>query len=183
MTLDEISLELGPDISLEKGETIILKPTYFSHSPIITFTWEADNAIPLDCPNCKNLVIQPESDTRVNLYIENGTGCKSNDHLDLKVVDVNIYAANTFNPNREGINNSFFLQGNLPYDIARFEIYDRWGNLIFLNKNILANQPNDGWNGTHDGKRCLAGVYIWSALIRYKNGRKEVIAGNVVLSK
>ena len=183
VTLDEISLELGRDISKGKGETIILKPTYFSHSPIITFTWEADNIIPLDCPNCKNLVIQPESDTRVNLYIENGTGCKANDQLELKVVDVNIYAANTFSPNTGGINNSFFLQGNLPYYIARFEIYDRWGNLMFLNKNIIANQPIDGWNGTHDGKRCLAGVYIWSALIRYKNGREEVIAGNVVLSK
>ena len=181
VTLDEMSLELGEDKILENGETILLKPTYLSHSPIASFNWETNNLASLLCPSCENLEIQPDTDTQVALSIENITGCSVKDHVGLRVVDVNIYAANIFNPNSTGLNSTFFLQGNLDFDITSFEIYDRWGNLIFLNEYLEANQPLEGWNGRFKGIDCSAGVYVWSALIRYKNGNQKLLAGDITL--
>ncbi len=181
VSLDEISLELGDDISLELGETITIEPQFVSQSPIRAFKWASDNMQALDCPTCKNLRIQGISDTQLSLTLENATGCSVSDQLGLKLVDIQIYAPNVFNPNSGGANNSFFLQGNLSFDIARFEIYDRWGNLMFQKSNIQANQANEGWDGTRNTQASVEGVYIWSAILRFKDGTQGVRTGNVTL--
>ncbi len=182
VSLDEINLELGDEKSIEFGETLILEPTYTSDSPILSFNWESDNNESLICPSCKYLDIQPSSDTQVNLCMENETGCNVCDRLAIKVVGIDIYAPNIFNPSLGGINSTFFLQGNLPFSIADLIIYDRWGNRMFQKKNFEANQPEDGWDGRHKGLRCSDGVYIWTATIRYKSGVLEVIGGDVTLT-
>jgi gliding motility-associated-like protein len=38
----------------------------------------------------------------------------------------------------------------------RFEIFNRWGQLIFSTTDI-----NEGWDGTYKGKKCEAGFYVW----------------------
>ena len=181
VTLDDIILELGVDRSLEEGESLILKPTYSSSSPVVSFNWETNNFQSLNCPTCKNLDIKPLSDTEVKLSIENVTGCRTSDALNLRVLGVKVYAPNIFSPVSQGVNTTFFLQGNVSFDIAKMEIYDRWGNLVFQNKNIEANQPEDGWDGTFNGQDCMSGVYIWTANLRFKNGAQELISGDITL--
>ena len=183
VTMDEISLDIGEDRLVQSGETITLRSLFDSQSNIRSFGWQATNSQSLDCPSCRNLVIQPSSDTDINLSIENATGCRASDQLSLKVVGVNIYAPNIFRPVGNGENSRFFLLGNLTYDIAQFEVYDRWGNLMFHNKNLLANDMQQGWDGTYKDQLCPQGVYVWTAVIRYKSGVQEVISGDVTLMR
>ena len=67
-----------------------------------------------------------------------------------------------------GINNelkpvSLFV-GSQDYE---FMVYNRWGQMIFQ-----TSDPDDGWNGTHNGSFVEAGVYVW--LIRYRNTMNQV---------
>lgn len=180
VSIDEINLDLGTDQTIQSGETIILSPSYTSHSPIKSFAWQTDSQI-LDCPTCENPAAQPKSDTEIRLLVENETGCQSRDQFLLKVAEIKIYTPNVFSPDNDNWNDSFFLQGNLVYDITQFQIFDRWGSLLYQNKNLKTNQKEEGWDGTQNGQNCLPGVYIWTAVIRYKNGQQKMISGDVTL--
>lgn len=173
MVLWWTSLELGSDQTIERGETISVKPNYTSHSHIRAFSWQTTNSQALDCPTCENLIVQPMSDTEVYLMMENGSGCLSNDQLSLKVTDIEIYTPNVFSPNNDKVNDIFYLQGNLPFDITQFQFFDRWGNLLYQKKYSIVNQVADGWDGRYNGQVCSAGVYLWTAVIAYKNGQQK----------
>jgi len=179
--MDEINLELGSDQTIESGEAIILNPDYTSLSPIRSFQWQTNNPEPIDCPTCRSTMVQPLSDTEVFLMIENRTGCQTRDDLLLKVEGVKVFAPNIFSPNNDNQNDFFFLQGNLPFDVSQFQIYDRWGNLHYQKNNLKANQVQSAWDGTQNGQPSISGVYIWKAVINYKNGQREVLSGDVTL--
>lgn len=181
VTMDEISLELGKNQTIERGEIVNIKPNYTSHSHIKSFSWQTTSAQALDCHSCKNLTLQPWSDTEVRLMMENGSGCQTNDHFLLKVKDVKSYTPNVFSPNGDNLNDTFYFQGNLPFNIAQFQIFDRWGNLVYQKKNSIANQAKDGWDGTQNGQDCSVGVYLWTAIIAYKNGQQKTLSGDVTL--
>ncbi len=72
-----------------------------------------------------------------------------------------IYFPNAFRPN--GINKIFrplfTFFGGTEY---LFQIYNRWGQLIFESHN-----PTEGWDGTYNGNKVETGVYIY--LLSYKN--------------
>ena len=40
-------------------------------------------------------------------------------------------------------------------------VYDRWGNLIFNNKDIPPNEPAQGWQGSMNGTFVVPGVYVY----------------------
>lgn len=58
----------------------------------------------------------------------------------------------------------------------RFQIYNRWGQLIFETSN-----PEEGWNGEYEGKRVAQGVYIYSLSYRDVYSKAVVFRGTVTL--
>ncbi len=179
--LDEIILNVGDDQIIENGAVFVLEPRYDSRSPIKAFSWSSSDLEALNCPTCENPSIQLSGDTELELTIDNITGCQKTDGINLDVTDVTIFDSNVFSPNSDNRNDFFFLQGNLDYDIALFQIYDAWGGMLYQKKNIVANREQDGWDGTTNGYKCLPGVYIWTAVVKFKNGQERVIRGDITL--
>ncbi len=58
----------------------------------------------------------------------------------------------------------------------RLEIYDRWGERLFVSEDI-----NVGWDGYYKGKLCKQGVYVYKARGKFYNGRTFVKTGDVTL--
>jgi len=56
------------------------------------------------------------------------------------------------------------------------EIYDRWGELLFVSDDV-----NIGWDGYYKGKLCKQGVYVYKARGKFYNGRTFVKAGDITL--
>ena len=179
--LDEIGLNLGDDQIIESGAVIVLEPQYTSTSPINSFSWSSSDQEALDCPSCEKPSIQPSEDTDIELTIDNMTGCEKTDGFNLDVTDVTFFEPNIFTPNNDNRNDFFFLQGNLNYDLALFQIYDAWGGMLYQKKNIVANREQDGWDGTTNGHNCSPGVYLWTAVVKFKNGQERVIRGDITL--
>lgn len=179
--MDAIELELGADQTLERGNSIQLIPNYSTHSPIQSFFWEASIQQSIDCQTCANPTASPRADTKIELWVENETGCQASDQLLLKVTDLAVYSPNVFSPNNDGQNDLFFLQSNLTYEIAHFQIFDRWGNLLFQNINGQTNQAYFGWDGHINGAKAAIGTYVWKAEILKKSGDVELIRGDVLL--
>ena len=84
---------------------------------------------------------------------------------------------NVFTPDGDGINDLFKAQG---IDIIEFrmEIFDRWGELIYISNSI-----DDGWNGSSPDSDYYApsGTYPYRIVAREHTGEVFELKGMVTL--
>lgn len=93
-----------------------------------------------------------------------------------------VYFPNAFSPNDDGINDVFYpLDGGDVETILKMTIFNRWGGIVFENKDFRPNNPASGWDGRHKGKRQNPGVYTWLARIHFRDGVEEWRSGSVTL--
>ncbi|MFM8243851.1 MAG: gliding motility-associated C-terminal domain-containing protein, partial [Crocinitomicaceae bacterium] len=91
------------------------------------------------------------------------------------------YVPNTFTPDGDNFNQTFFPVFHSGFDPLNFEmlIFDRWGELIFETHNV-----NYGWDGTDGklGRKLQDGVYTWKIMFKSPyNDFKQVVVGHVNL--
>ncbi len=73
-------------------------------------------------------------------------GCSDTVCHDVVIDDVlQTYAPNSFTPDGDGVNDSWWMVSNIP-DITTFEmrVFDRWGRVVFE-----STDPTQAWDGTH----------------------------------
>ena len=89
-----------------------------------------------------------------------------------------MYVPNTFTPDEDGLNETFFpvISGDDPTAYL-FRIFDRWGELIFESQS-----KGETWNGTFKGQPCKTDTYVWTLRTKYRDGdRKFEYRGHVNL--
>jgi len=67
-----------------------------------------------------------------------------------------VFMANAFSPNGDSHNDTYYPGFNCNPDFVSFQIYNRWGQLMFQ-----ANQLDAAWDGTFQDKSVPEGVYVW----------------------
>jgi gliding motility-associated-like protein len=91
----------------------------------------------------------------VTLNITTPNGCTGMDSLLLRP-PAHVYFPNAFTPDGDGINDLFGPVGHYITHME-LEIFDRWGNLIFV-----SNSMDNWWDGTIGGStRAPTGVYVY----------------------
>ncbi|MBL4709406.1 MAG: gliding motility-associated C-terminal domain-containing protein, partial [Flavobacteriales bacterium] len=109
-----------------------------------------------------------------NLSLTTPDGCLQSAPFQISVLLSEYFAPNIFSPNNDGTNDTFKPFGR---DIEKFEtsIYNRWGELIF-------NSNNTAWDGKNTSNtRAQAGMYNYIIKLSLKNGKQEILKGNVTL--
>lgn len=83
--------------------------------------------------------------------------------------DLSYFIPNSFTPNDDGLNDTFFPKAQYLNEInGTLYIYDRWGNLVFS-----SNNPDLPWTGEINGSLAQPGVYLWKFM--YTNDKAEKI--------
>jgi gliding motility-associated-like protein len=72
-----------------------------------------------------------------------------------------LFVNNSFSPNGDGINDSWGVPGIRFYEGARISVYDNVGSRLFYTES-----PDQGWDGTFNGKQLPVGTYFWTIEIR-----------------
>lgn len=106
----------------------------------------------------------------------NEFGCTDTASADVYVnPSTTIFAPNTFTPNRDGVNDVFYVH---VYDVLyyRLQIFDRWGNLFFDTEDSSL-----GWNGTRNGKLCPEDTYVYQIIYDDLFMIRKKITGHVNL--
>ncbi|MEL7248580.1 MAG: PKD domain-containing protein [Bacteroidota bacterium] len=168
-------------LQLTLGESVTLRTFFNANEPV--FTWSITND--LSCTDCPEPTILPTDDRVYILTMVDQNGCVDQDTvvIDL-IVKRDIYIPNAFTPNEDGRNDIFLLRTEFPLaveTIISFEIYDRWGGLMFEQQEIDPNDRQVGWDGKAGGKKLAAGVYVYKARVRYVDQIEEVFSGEVLL--
>ncbi|PJA08167.1 MAG: hypothetical protein COX70_04385, partial [Flavobacteriales bacterium CG_4_10_14_0_2_um_filter_32_8] len=83
-----------------------------------------------------------------------------------EVINDSIYFPNVFSPNGDGENDGFYFPNEGVTEI-NWQVYNRWGNLIFE-----SNQLDQVWDGkTNASKDCSEGTYYY--IVNYKMKEKD----------
>ncbi len=91
-----------------------------------------------------------------------------------------IFIPNTFSPNGDRKNDVFRLYSPADFDVVTFEIYDRWGELLFEDGGYPIDEFNQGWDGSFKGKPMPIGVYVYHIIIM-ENGTETTYTGDINL--
>lgn len=159
-------VELGTDTVLCKGGGLWLNAA----SPKSTYLWSTgstDSAIyAFNAGKYKVTVTNPCGQVQDSIFI-----FQQNEYCDL-------FMANAFSPGNDLVNNVFMPRGR-NITVKLFQIYNRWGELIFE-----TDQNNVGWDGTYKGEYVQEGLYIWKLFYNTANGpyiKKNNAFGQILL--
>ena len=122
---------------------------------------------------------------QVQLIATSQKGCSDTANINI-ITDADVVFPNAFTPSGDGANGGYYIPGNLDNDIFfpytsgvveyKFQVFDRWGELIFETEDI-----KQGWDGYYRGKICQQGVYVWKAYVKLNNGKEFKKTGDVTL--
>lgn len=188
MNPDSIILDAGLDSVVDLGESIELLGQVIRDNGrdyIITWDPSTDNTT-LSCLDCLDPNVTPAGNTVFTLIATDELGCVFSDRVTIEV-DPNypIYIPNVFSPNQDGYNDNFTAYGGIAIDyIVELKIFDRWGNLVYVGKNFLPNDPTSGWDGLYNGRQLQAGVYTYMFDVQFiDNGPPRKFTGDITLLK
>jgi gliding motility-associated-like protein len=147
-----------------------------------TFLWEPPDG--LSCADCPSPIFDSLLSQTYMVTSWDAYGCIDSDYVTINVVpvfDPVVFVPNTFTPNGDNINDYFFAYGTDLASIVSMQIYDRWGELIFVKENMLAGDQNSGWDGTYNGENVSQGVYAFMMIVQLEDGMKQHMQGNITL--
>ena len=147
-----------------------------------SYTWSPASG--LSCATCSNTTANPLTTTVYTVNATDINGCTLSNQVTITVLpgctgsEKDIFVANIFSPNGDGLNDILKIEGDGLKDIY-WAIYDRWGNLLFE-----SSTQSQGWDGTKHGNALEAGTYVYYLKATCLTTNSEVrLKGNVSLVK
>lgn len=180
---DQLDLQLSPSqIEVERGSTVELAARIQNSYTPGSLLWQTQGAAPLpDCLTCEVISVPVPEDAVYQVSAINANGCSDYAQVSIRTGGFAFYAPTAFSPDGNGHNDLFHLFGKFDFDILQFNVYDRWGALIFHRENGRVNDPAFSWDGRSNGQPVSTGVYLWSAQIRSGSGQLKNLSGEVNL--
>ncbi|MCX7744779.1 MAG: PKD domain-containing protein [Flavobacteriales bacterium] len=98
----------------------------------------------------------------ITLSVSSALGCSDETSGCLYVYpNFQFFIPNSFTPNGDKINDIFIYSG-VGYQPISFEIFDRWGNVVYSIQDVIL-----GWDGNHivTGKPLPTGTYVYKIVV------------------
>ena len=175
------TLDLGVDKTIVAGESVELEAQTDAQPDVIS--WYGQSSLLNDTG--LTITVQPFETTLYALEILDMNGCLLKDSVWVFVTPVpkNWYAPNVFQPGSTGINAYFtlFSADGVVSEIRSLEIYNRWGELVFVRQHFAPGVPELGWDGYGKGKMLDPAVFVWHAELLLSDGTSTKVKGDVTL--
>ncbi|MCB9260947.1 MAG: gliding motility-associated C-terminal domain-containing protein [Flavobacteriales bacterium] len=158
--------ELGNDTAICLREAVTIgTPKKFLH-----YQWNSGSNEPY-------ITTQDSGNHILKVVDENG--CFTYDTLHV-AIDVNampneLFIANAFSPNGDGLNETFPFSEIILQPEYHFRVFNRWGEKLFDTEDSEAQF----WDGTYKGKRVKLDAYIYLIDYRACNGEFKRVSGTI----
>jgi gliding motility-associated-like protein len=178
-----LMVELGDDFTIELGEDTQLHAVVTNNIGPVEFIWSSEDSIWLSCMDCADPFVDSlYYQNGFELYIVDSAGCSSEDRIVVLVEKIRkVFVPSGFSPNNDNENDLLLTHGQKEVKVLEFNVYDRWGELIYNAKDFALNDPQFGWDGKYRDKDLDPGVFIWTIEVEYIDGVKEFFKGNTTL--
>jgi len=178
----QLQLKLGVNKeNIYLGDSVTVKAIILASNAIDSFQWEPEYLF--NNQNDSIQIITLPISTNISLNIIDENGCEANDIIWVDVISKpNVYVANIFTPNSDGINDYFYIKSGVGVrSIKKMMIFDNWGEKLFEKRDLRQNVSIDGWDGKFKGEFVSSGVYVYRIILELENGSIEEIIGDVTV--
>ncbi|MTB50592.1 choice-of-anchor L domain-containing protein [Lewinella sp. W8] len=177
------SARLPTFIPQEVAGSVEVVPDYLVPTDqIAAYRWHP--AEYFDCASCPQPVLAAPRSQPISLAIDDIYGC-TDSLVTFVAVDgrVPLYVPTAFSPNGDGKNDfvSVFANDQQVATILSFQVFSRWGQLLWEDYNFLPNITQRGWDGFLNGQRAPVSAYVWVATYELTTGERQEASGTVVL--
>jgi gliding motility-associated-like protein len=174
------TLSLGEDQTILVGDSVVIDPQLSFSADTFYWTGDVDQLL---IPDQLHQVIFPEEDQVYQLFGIDEKGCLYSDELKIRVLLTSvIIVPNVFSPNGDGINDVLAISSDPSItEVEYFQIYSRWGELVYEERNFIPGQANSGWDGKMRGEEVQSGVYVYKAKAMNKRGQEILVFGDMTL--
>lgn len=146
-----------------------------SQNAISGFWVLSGDTLPYSPGSSPSLELSP-GDYSILLEVLNEGACPSSFASGICVMPATpIFIPDIFSPNGDGSNDMLFVRSPSLVGL-QFEIYNRWGELVFE-----TNEMATGWDGRHRGNPSPGGVYVYRLKAWMNDGEELELKGNITL--
>jgi len=182
--IDPLPLEVnaGPDKTIELSESTTLDGSYSPPEYDVTHFWTPN----YNLSDSSDLVpdANPYKTTKYTLtVVQDETGCTATDEMTVFVTkNRKIRIPNVFTPNDDGKNDSFIAYNvKAAIKIDEMLVFDRWGELLFIEKDIELGDEQRGWDGRFKDQKVNPGVYVYLFKIKFLDGEIVPFSGDITV--
>jgi gliding motility-associated-like protein len=161
--LPPVVYQANVEFCIDESVTVILY-----NSPNLSYSWQdgsTQSTYVIDQPGTYEVTATNQCGTDATQFI-----------ADMKNCDCEIYVPNAFTPDDSEINQSFGAVTECPLEIFEFDVYNRWGQLVFHSNDI-----NEFWDGTYLESDVQDGVYTWKIKYQFDDFPEKIITGHVTV--
>lgn len=178
----ELDVDAGPDLEIVFGDSTQLAAAVVNAQGLVEYVWQAPYDGTLSCTECEKPFASPEFTIDYEIYIIDENGCEATDMIRVFVDKPKLAIVPTgFTPNGDGMNDLLLVHGRPGTQVLTFQIFDRWGEMIYSDEDFPVNDPTRGWNGTYRDQMMNSGVFVWSMTVRHEDGTEEALRGQTTL--
>jgi gliding motility-associated-like protein len=180
----ELIINIDNWVEIDLGDSVVLDARINTGiDELESIQWYPEDF--LSCPTCLTTLAFPEGDIEYRTEVSDKNGCEAHEYVFIKVnKEIKIFVPNAFSPNSDGINDRFTIFTNKGVEnVVSMEIFDRWGNQVFLAKGFPPNDPTYGWDGTYKGQKMQPGMFIYTIEVELIDKSKQQINGGFHLIK
>ncbi len=182
---EKIQITLETDI-VQSGDQLmtIRAKINLPLTAIDTVIWLPESLFDCDQSFClEQTITRPDKRTEITVVAIDTNGCLAQARLILEEqINPDVYIPNVFSPNADGVNDLFTVYGNKDVElILELQIFDRWGNQVFVNDEFSPNEENYGWNGSFRNAEMNPAVFAYWVRVRYTDGTSGAFKGDVTL--
>jgi gliding motility-associated-like protein len=168
---------LPKQVDLVIGDSVTLSPQ-FNFAPTF-IQWTPSNLV--NCGTCLNVISRVRTSTTLRLFAKDSKDCPAQQDIKF-IVNPNrrVYLPNSFSPNNDTQNDVFTLYGDKNLHlIVSLKIFDRWGEMVYSGDNLKPN--TEGWDGRFKGQVLSPDVFVYWAVLRFKDGEDVLFKGDLTL--
>lgn len=182
--VDEFNIVANPDLTIALGTEAQLSVESTFPLEDLTLNWSP--ATDLSCTDCPNPVFSGIESTTYRVTATNSFGCIAVAEVRIIIEqDIDVYIPNVIDISGVSSENRFtiFTGEDDIRQVQNLSIFDRWGNLVFINENFQPNDLSQGWDGKINNQEVDPGVFAYMTVIEYLDGTSEIFAGDITVIK
>ena len=175
----ELLIDLVNELRIDYGIPLMIEYEVLNGSAPYSFQWSTKEQNVLSCYTCENPEINAVKTDIIELEIIDQLGCVGTARSNVFILkDWKVMVPTGFTPNSDGNNDRLLVHGSPNITIKSFEVFNRWGELLFFEGDFPINDKNYGWDGFYRGKPVVSDTYLWKINALLPDGKEQSFFGN-----
>ena len=167
----DYTINLGDTLQL----TVVVDPV---DSKII---WTSD--YPFTCDTCTTTKYRPFQSSAAKVIATSPAGCVTEVLVNVIVNKTRSFIiSNVINVvSQVGNKEITYYAGDDVLSVVKYEVYDRWGNMVYFSENLPVGAMSTGFNGLFKHNLLSTGEYTYLAEVSYIDGEIVRYSGSILI--